>query len=128
MKQKKNLRRISVLVGNGGLFLPQELARGADGAMTGFAWPEMLVQVCQAYAEGNPGRGEDIFDCYLPLLRHEFQYGIGLGLRKEALHRRGAIKSAAVRQPGPTLDRTDLQELSGLMARLERKLADKGLN
>ena len=96
--------------------------------MTGFAWPEMLVQVCQAYAEGNPARGEDIFDCYLPLLRHEFQYGIGLGLRKEALRRRGAIKSAAVRQPGPVLDSIDQQELSGLMARLERKLAEKGLN
>ncbi|MFP9228756.1 dihydrodipicolinate synthase family protein [Pectobacterium cacticida] len=122
------LRRISVLVGNGGLFLPQELARGADGAMTGFAWPEMLVQVCQAYAEGDPARGEDIFDCYLPLLRHEFQYGIGLGLRKEALRRRGAIKSATVRQPGPVLDRIDQQELTGLMTRLERKLTEKGLN
>lgn len=122
------LRRISVLVGNGGLFLPQELARGADGAMTGFAWPEMLVQVCQAYADGDPTRGEDIFDCYLPLLRHEFQYGIGLGLRKEALRRRGVIKSAAVRQPGPVLDSIDHQELSGLMARLEQKLNEKGLN
>ena len=39
------LRRVSILVGNGGLYLPQELARGADGAMTGFAYPEMLVEV-----------------------------------------------------------------------------------
>ncbi|TKI08604.1 dihydrodipicolinate synthase family protein [Martelella alba] len=123
----RGLRRISVLVGNGGLFLPQELARGADGAMTGFAWPEMLVQVCRAYAQGDPGRGEDIFDCYLPLLRHEFQYGIGLGLRKEALRRRGVIKSAAVRQPGPVLDKIDLAELTALMARLPRKLREQGL-
>lgn len=122
------LRRISVLVGNGGLFLPQELARGADGAMTGFAWPEMLVQVCRAYADGDAARGEDIFDCYLPLLRHEFQYGIGLGLRKEALRWRGAIKSAAVRQPGPLLDAIDLDELTGLMNRLTYKLQQRGLN
>jgi 4-hydroxy-tetrahydrodipicolinate synthase len=122
------LRRISVLVGNGGLFLPQELARGADGAMTGFAWPEMLVQVCQAYAQGRAAHGENIFDCYLPLLRHEFQYGIGLALRKEALRRRGVIKSAAVRQPGPVLDSIDLNELTGLMDRLTRKLQEKGLN
>ena len=37
--------RMSILVGNAALFLPQELQRGADGAMTGFAYPEMLVQV-----------------------------------------------------------------------------------
>ncbi len=125
---EQGLRRISILVGNGGLFLPQELARGADGAMTGFAWPEMLVQVCQAYAQGDPERGEDIFDCYLPLLRHEFQYGIGLGLRKEALRRRGVISSAAVRQPGPVLDSIDLAELTGLMSRLEQRLTDRGVN
>ena len=43
--QQESLRRVAVLVGNGGLYLPQELARGADGAMTGFAYPEMLVDV-----------------------------------------------------------------------------------
>lgn len=30
-------RRLSVLVGNGAIYYPQELARGADGAMTGFS-------------------------------------------------------------------------------------------
>ena len=36
-------RRISILCGNGGVFLPEEMERGADGAMTGFAYPEMMV-------------------------------------------------------------------------------------
>lgn len=49
-------RRISILVGNGGLFLPQELLRGADGAMTGFAYPEMLVQVCALFAQAGRKR------------------------------------------------------------------------
>src|SRR5438552_8463266 len=31
-------RRVSVLVGNNAIYYPQELARGADGAMTGFWW------------------------------------------------------------------------------------------
>jgi 4-hydroxy-tetrahydrodipicolinate synthase len=35
-------RTISILVGNGGLYVPQELRRGADGVMTGFAYPEFI--------------------------------------------------------------------------------------
>ncbi len=119
---ERGLRRVSILVGNGGLFLPQEMRRGADGAMTGFAYPEMLVQVCRLFDQGRPEEAEDVFDCYLPLLRHEFQYGIGLALRKETLRRRGVISSAQVRQPGPVLDKDDLQELGQLIARLEQRL------
>jgi len=115
-------RRISILVGNGGLFLPQEMLRGADGAMTGFAYPEMLVQVCKLFDESRCEEAEDLFNMYLPLLRHEFQYGIGLALRKETLKRRGAIRSAYVRQPGPVLDKTDLVELGRLISRLESNL------
>jgi 4-hydroxy-tetrahydrodipicolinate synthase len=115
-------RRISILVGNGGLFLPQEMLRGADGAMTGFAYPEMLVQVCRLFHSGKPEQAEDLFNTYLPLLRHEFQYGIGLALRKETLRRRGAIRSAYVRRPGPVLDTTDHAELSRLIGRLEAAL------
>jgi 4-hydroxy-tetrahydrodipicolinate synthase len=44
------------LCGNGGLFLPEEVARGADGAMTGFGFPEMMVDVVRLV------RAQDIFD------------------------------------------------------------------
>ena len=37
------MRPISILCGNGGLFLDFEMERGADGAMTGYAFPDMLV-------------------------------------------------------------------------------------
>jgi len=87
-------RRVSVLVGNGGLYLPQELARGADGAMTGFAYPEMLVQVVELFQAGEAARAEDLFDSYLPLIRHEQQPGVGLAIRKETLCRRGLLASA----------------------------------
>ena len=43
-----------------------------------------------------------MFDIYLPLVRHEQQPGFGLAVRKEILRRRGAIRSAAVRAPGPS--------------------------
>ena len=62
-------RRVSVLTGNGGLFLPQEMQRGADGAMTGFAYPEMLVEVIKLHKQGRIDEAEDLFDIYLPYVR-----------------------------------------------------------
>jgi 4-hydroxy-tetrahydrodipicolinate synthase len=114
-------RYIPILCGNGGIHLPQEYLRGADGAMTGFAFPDMMVQMHGLFAEGKPDAGEDLYDLYLPLLRHELQDGVGLPLRKEILKRRGAIRSAVIRAPGPKPDATDLAELDRLLARLEKK-------
>ncbi len=119
-------RRVSVLVGNGGLYLPQELQRGADGAMTGFAFPEMLVQVCDLHRAGDEDAAEDLFDAYLPLVRYEQQAGIGLAIRKEILRRRGVLATAATRPPGPKLDDLDHKELDLLLARLDRRLSEIG--
>lgn len=118
----EGLRRVSILVGNGGLYLPQELARGADGAMTGFAYPEMLVAVIDLFQAGEQDKAEDLFDAYLPYVRHEQQPGFGLALRKQTLHQRGVISSPTVRAPGPKLSNTDLQELARLIERVERNL------
>jgi 4-hydroxy-tetrahydrodipicolinate synthase len=120
--EEQGLRRVSILCGNGGLYLPQELARGADGAMTGFAYPEMLVEVVSLHRAGERDRAEDLFDAYLPLTRHEQQPGFGLALRKEVLHRRGVIASPRVRAPGPRLDATDREELTRLISRVEKNL------
>jgi len=125
-EKKPGRRRVSILVGNGGLYYPQEMRRGADGAMTGFAWPEMLVQVYELFAQGRPEEAEDLFDIYLPLVRHEVQPAIGLALRKEVLFRRGAIKSPKQRAPGSALTAADRTELDGMIARLERRLAATG--
>lgn len=125
-EKKPGRRRVSILVGNGGLYYPQEMRRGADGAMTGFAWPEMLVQVYELFAQGRPEEAEDLFDIYLPLVRHEVQPAIGLALRKEVLFRRGAIKSPRQRAPGSSLTAADRTELDGMIARLERRLAAAG--
>ena len=118
----EGIRRVSVLVGNGGLYLPQELLRGADGAMTGFAYPEMLVDVVRLHRAGEVDRAEDLFDAYLPLVRHEQQPGFGLALRKEVLYRRGVIASPTVRAPGPTLSPIDHDELTRLIGRVENNL------
>jgi len=121
--QKGELRKISILTGNGGgLFLPEELVRGANGAMTGFAYPEMMVDVCAAYAAGQVERAFDIFDAYLPLAKYEQQGGIGLAVRKHILAERGAIASAAIRKPGPKLSALDIADIKRLTARQEKKL------
>ena len=125
-ENKPGRRRVSILVGNGGLYYPQEMRRGADGAMTGFAWPEMLVEVYDLFAKGRAEEAEDLFDIYLPLVRHEVQPAIGLALRKEVLFKRGAIKSPKQRAPGSSLTAADKSELDGLIARLERRLAAAG--
>lgn len=119
-------RRISILTGNGGLFLPEEMRRGADGAMTGFAYPEMMRDVVAAASAGDLERAQDVFDAYLPLARYEQQQGIGLAVRKYILAKRGAIGSAALRKPGPKLSAADIAEVEFLIARQERRLRSIG--
>jgi 4-hydroxy-tetrahydrodipicolinate synthase len=121
------LQRVSILTGNGGgLFLPEELTRGADGAMTGFAYPEMMVDVCAAHARGDVERAHDLFDAYLPLARYEQQANIGLAVRKHILMKRGIIASEAVRKPGPKLSAQDIADIARLTARQDRRLAELG--
>jgi 4-hydroxy-tetrahydrodipicolinate synthase len=117
-------RRISILAGNGGVFLPEELRRGADGAMTGFAYPEMMVGVWQAHATGDTERAHDLFDAYLPLARYEQQPNLGLAIRKYILAKRGAIACAAQRKPGATLSKLDIADIERLIARQTRRLAE----
>ena len=123
--ERGDLTRVSILTGNcGGLFLPEELTRGADGAMTGFAYPEMMVEVCRAHAAGKLEEAHDIFDAYLPLARYEQQAGIGLAVRKHILAERGVIASATLRKPGPKLSVADVADIARLTRRQNRRLAE----
>jgi len=119
-------RRSSILGGERAVFLPLDVRRGEDGANTGFAFPEMLVEVCRLFFAGDAEGAEDLYDAYLPLIRYEQQPGIGLAIRKEVLRRRGVIASAAVRAPGTSMDRDDHAELDALVKRLERRLVALG--
>ena len=121
MERKGMQRRISILVGNNCLYFPQELHRGADGAMTGFAYPDVLVKVYGLFTEGLTEEAEDLFDRYLPLIRHEQQLGFGLPVRKEILHRRGALRHATARKPVYRMTETDTAEIDRFMRRAERE-------
>jgi 4-hydroxy-tetrahydrodipicolinate synthase len=94
--------------------------------MTGFAFPEMMVDVVRAHRAGDFGRAQDIFDAYLPLARYEQQANIGLAVRKYVLAKRGAIASPALRKPGATLSAADIADVERLLARQTRRLAEIG--
>jgi 4-hydroxy-tetrahydrodipicolinate synthase len=121
-----SLRPLSILTGNGGLFLDFEMERGADGAMTGYAFPDMLVDVVRLSKSGQRDAAHDLFDAHLPLVRYEQQQGVGLAVRKYVLKRRGAIASDAQRRPGSSLSAIARAEVDYLLARLAR--SDKRAN
>ena len=114
------IRPISILTGNGGLFLDFEMERGADGAMTGYAFPDMLVDVVKLSRAGQRDAAHDLFDAHLPLIRYEQQQGIGLAVRKYVLQKRGAIAHDSQRAPGTSLTAIAKSEVDYLLSHLAR--------
>ena len=96
-------RGTTVVGGSGGLYLLDELRRGASGTMTGFAYPEVLVRIWRAWSGGDRAAAAEAYYRYLPLLVFEGQPKLSVAIRKEILRRRGLIETALVRQPGPQL-------------------------
>jgi 4-hydroxy-tetrahydrodipicolinate synthase len=115
-----SLRPLSILTGNGGLFLDFEMERGADGAMTGYAFPDMLVDVVRLQQTGQRDAAHDLFDAHLPLIRYEQQPGIGLAVRKYVMMRRGILTSDAQRKPAGALTAAARAEVDYLLARVAR--------
>ncbi|NYZ12590.1 dihydrodipicolinate synthase family protein [Azospirillum sp. RWY-5-1] len=115
-----SLRPLSILCGNGGLFLDFEMERGADGAMTGYAFPEMLVDVVRLQKAGERDAAHDLFDAHLPLVRYEQQQGVGLAVRKYVMHRRGILTSDAQRTPAGKLTPAAKAEVDYLLSRVAR--------
>ncbi|MGC5780698.1 dihydrodipicolinate synthase family protein [Methylobacterium sp. NFXW15] len=116
-----SMRRIAILVGNGGLFLDFEAERGVDGANTGYAFPEMLVDVVRLTKAGRRDEAHDLFDAHLPYLRYEQQQGpLGLAVRKYVFMRRGIFTSDAQRKPSQALSPQAREEVEYLLARLAR--------
>jgi 4-hydroxy-tetrahydrodipicolinate synthase len=106
---------VSIFGGLGGVFLLEELLAGAAGAMTGFAYPEVLVRIVRLFEAGDIDGAADVFYRFVPLMRFEFQEGIGMAIRKEVLRRRGAIADPLTRAPGAKLDQTTLAALDRLL-------------
>jgi 4-hydroxy-tetrahydrodipicolinate synthase len=110
---------VRIFGGLGGVFLLEELLAGATGAMTGFAFPEILVRIVTLLRAGRVEDAADTFYRTVPLMRFEFQEGIGMAIRKEVLHRRGALASPATRAPAAVLDQTTREALDRVMQWVE---------
>ncbi|MYE28040.1 MAG: dihydrodipicolinate synthase family protein [Chloroflexi bacterium] len=110
--------KFEIFGGLGGMFLLEELGRGASGTMTGFAFTEILVAVFEAFKDGRKREAEAIFDKYLPLIRYENQPVINLTIRKALLKRRGAIADSTPREPYNPIDAGTLAEIDWLLKRV----------
>ena len=110
--------QFEIFGGLGGMFLLEELGRGASGTMTGFAFTEILVAVYEAFIDGRKREAEAIFDRFLPLIRYENQPVINLTIRKALLKRRGAIAKATPREPYNPIDAGTLTEIDWLLKRV----------
>ena len=118
LRSMKNTKETPILCGNGGIFLPFEMERGADGAMTGYAFPEMLIKIVELIGSGRREEAHDLFDQHLPLIRYETQPGMGLSVRKYVLKKRGIIDSDFVRAPGPKLSEVTISEVEWILQRI----------
>ena len=108
--------KVQIFGGLGGVFLLEELISGATGAMTGFAFPEILARIMKHWNAGERDAAADVFYRAVPLMRFEFQDGIGMAIRKEVLRRRGALSSAATRAPAGALDTATTASLDRVLA------------
>ena len=120
LEQDGKMRHVSILTGNGAIFVDFELERGSDGVMSGYAFPEVMVELVKLANAGKRDAAHDLFDAHLPLIRYEQQPGVGLAVRKYVLQRRGILTSAAQRKPGAALSPAARAEVDYMLARLAR--------
>jgi len=118
--------RIGIFGGLGGMWVLEELANGAAGVMTGLAFPEVLVDIVQRYRAGDVEGAAAVFDRVLPLIRYEFQPGIGVALRKHVFQRRGVFATTAVRAPSPPVDAATIAEFEAVARRVGLDVATPG--
>src|SRR5437867_2896376 len=69
---------VRIFGGLGGVFLLEELMAGAAGAMTGFAFPALLVEIVSLFRDGRVNDAAEVFYRSVALMRFEFQEGIGM--------------------------------------------------
>lgn len=107
---------LRILGGLGAIMLLEELRRGAVGTMTGFGFPELLVEIVGRFQAGDEAAARATFHRIMPLIRFENQPGLNLAIRKHIYRRRGAIASERLRAPGPALDAGTIADLDAILA------------
>lgn len=116
---------VPVFGGLGGIGLLDELACGSAGAMTGFSYPEALLDCVAAYRSGGFAAARAVFAPWLPLVTFEQQARIALAIRKQCLVERGLIAHGAVRPPATPLPDALRAPLRDQMTAAEKVLASR---
>ena len=116
---------LRVFGGLGGVAFVEELDRGAVGTMTGFAYPEVLIQVWQSHRSGDIEAARKVFRHHLPLIQFEAQPFISLAIRKRIYQMRGIITSDHLRAPAPQLDAGTIRELETLIREVGLKVGER---
>lgn len=106
-------RRPTILTGLGALYGRYDLESGADGFMTGFAFPEVLQALVAARNAGDDKRLGALYERFLPLIVFEQQPGVAV--RKEIFRLRGLLQSNCVRHPGRGIDPQTADHLQRLL-------------
>ena len=109
---------VKIFGGLGGMMFLEELRHGAIGTMTGFAFPEILVDIYRKFSAGDLDGATRAFYKYLPIIRFENQPRINLALRKHIYQMRGVIASNRVRSPFTPVDADTLKDLEDIVNRL----------
>lgn len=109
----------SMFGGLGGVKLIEELDSGSDGAMTGFAYPEVLHEIWVMHSSGDRAAARAMFFRHLPLILFEAQPLISLAVRKRLYQLRGFMATDYVRAPAATPDAGTIQELEELLEELD---------
>ena len=118
---------LPILSGLGGMHFLEELQRGADGVVTGFSFPEILLKVYALYRQGEQQEAARVFDRYCSLIRYEFQPLVALALRKYSYMRRGIIACDATRDPATALDHLSRDEFEAVVRRVGLDLSVMGV-
>lgn len=113
---------VDVLGGLGGIYLLDELARGAAGTMPAPSFVDVLVNVFEQAKLGNrEAARQDLGRC-APAFTYELLYNVGF--IKDVLVRRGVIHSSACRVPVPHMDATDARQIDGFLSDMESLFHD----
>ncbi|WP_298852666.1 dihydrodipicolinate synthase family protein [uncultured Ruegeria sp.] len=109
--------RIGIFGGLGAVYMAEEMERGANGIMSGFSFPEVLIRIFNLFESGNHDEANRVFDTYASVFRYEFQPGLGLSFRKHVYNKMGIITSDFIRSPSPVADNFTLAEYERVLAR-----------
>jgi dihydrodipicolinate synthase/N-acetylneuraminate lyase len=106
----------AVFGGLGGIYLLNELSRGAAGTMPACEFADVVVQIFEQLGSGNEAEARAIFTALQPALVMERLYN--MTFMKACLKRRGVLKNTVTRVAEPPLDNFDERELEAIWERL----------